>query len=243
MNPAPDSQAHVVGLWPVLEALRHRPGLLGRVAWHPRIPAEELQRLRQAAALAGVQVDEDEAMVSRLRRHRQAWVAATLDRPDDRLGAGDHLVLVRCAQAGNLGAVMRTALGFDLRQLALIEPRLDPWSPHVLRASQGAAFALRWSVWGSWAAYRADHPEHEAIALLPPADGRASPLSELRAPAGSAAWVFGPEGGSLPQEVAMDARPLTIPQHPDLESHNLAVAVGVTLYARAVARDRQRSGS
>ncbi len=218
-----------------MEAMRHRPELLRRVAWHPRLPADDLRRLRQAAALAGVDADEDEAMVQRLRRHRQAWVAATLDRPDDRLDQSDHLVLVRCAQAGNLGAVMRTALGFDLRQLALIEPRIDPWSPHVLRASQGAAFAMRWSVWDSWAAYRADHPQHDVIALLPPADSAALPIGELRAPA-LAAWVFGPEGGSLPQEVTMDAHPMTIPQHPDLESHNLAVAVGVTLYARALAR-------
>jgi tRNA(Leu) C34 or U34 (ribose-2'-O)-methylase TrmL len=68
-------------------------------------------------------------------------------------------------------------------------------------------------------------------------DDQAIPLPELT-PAPLAAWTFGPEGGAWPSGVTEGATLTTIPQAEALESHNLAVAVGVGLYARALARVR-----
>ena len=117
--------------------------------------------------------------------------------------------------------------------MALIAPRVDPWSPHVLRASQGAAFAVRHACWSDWRAYRRAHPHHAVLAFTPPADG-ARPLDQV-APPTPTAWTFGPEGGAFPVEALAGAERVTIPQDPDLESHNVAVAVGIALYARALA--------
>jgi TrmH family RNA methyltransferase len=188
-----------------------------------------------AAAAAEVPLIEDADRVRDLRRHGAAWVVTELEPDDDALRADlDHLVLVRPAQPGNVGAAMRAALGFGVRDVALIEPRVDPWSPHVLRASQGARFALRARAWPHWRAYRGAHAAHAVVALVPPASGAPRPLTALAAPP-LAAWTFGPEGGGLPREVLAGAVAVTIPQDPALESHNLAVAVGVALYARAAA--------
>lgn len=143
-------------------------------------------------------------------------------------------MLVRPAHAGNVGAVLRTALGFGVRDVALIDPAVDPWSPHVLRASQGAAFAVRQAAWTDWRAYRRAHPHHAVLAFTPPVGG-ARPLTDLVPPT-PAAWTFGPEWGAFPADALAGAARVTIPQDPDLESHNLAVAVGVALYARALAR-------
>jgi RNA methyltransferase, TrmH family len=226
---------HAVGVWPTLEALRHRPRAFRRVVCHPRLPPRERAEVAAAAAAAGVPLIEDAARVRGLRRHRAAWVVTELEPEDDALRADlDHLVLVRPAQPGNVGAAMRAALGFGVRDVALIDPRVDPWSPHVLRASQGARFALRARAWPHWRAYRDDHAAHAVVALVPPATGAPLPLPAL-VPPPLAAWTFGPEGGVLPNEALDGAVAVTIPQDPALESHNLAVAVGVALYARAAA--------
>ncbi len=226
---------HAVGLWPALEALRHRPRAVRRVVFHPRLPPRERAAITEAAAAAGVPLVEDAVRVRDLRRHGAAWLVTELEPDDDALRSDlDHLVLVRPAQAGNVGAAMRAALGFGVRDVALIDARVDPWSPHVLRASQGARFALRAHAWPHWRAYRSDHAAHAVVALVPPATGAPTPLTALAAPP-LAAWTFGPEGGGLPPEVLAGAVAVTIQQDPALESHNLAVAVGVALYARAAA--------
>jgi len=227
---------HAVGLWPALEALRHRPGQVARVLSHPRLPPAARAALTAAAERAGVPLREDAETVRRLRRHRAAWVVCELVAAEDALRDDlDHLVLVRPAQAGNVGAAMRAALGFGVHDVALVAPRVDPWAPHVLRASQGARFALRARAWPSWTEYRRAHPRHEVLAFAPPVGAPATPLAQLRPPV-LAAWTFGPEAGGLPAEVMAGAEAVTIPQEPALESHNLAVAVGVALYARTTAR-------
>jgi TrmH family RNA methyltransferase len=233
-----DPTSLAIGLWPVLEALRHRPRAVERVAWHPDLAADERARLLAAARAAGVPAEEDATAVARARRAGTALVVARVRRPDEALDdARDHVVLLQPAHAGNVGAALRTALGFGLRDVALVGGRVDPWSPHVLRASQGAAFALRHRAWGTWAGYRAAHPDHAVVAVTTPAPD-AVPLAAL-APPSPAAWTFGPEGGAFPAEALPGAWRTTIPQDPELESHNLAVAVGIALYARAQARGAQ----
>lgn len=238
-----DPVSVAVGLWPALEALRHRPDQVLRVAWHPELPAADRERLQAAAAAAGVPAAEDARAVEHARRSGTAWAVAEVRCADDALAAdADHLVLLAPAHPGNVGAAVRAALGFDLRDVALVGGRVDPWSPHVLRASQGAAFAVRRAAFPDWSGYRRAYPDHAVLAFTPPAPD-ARPLPELRPPAGPTAWVFGPEGGAFPADALEGARRATIPQHPDLESHNLAVAVGVALYARHLARRPPTGGT
>lgn len=225
-----------IGLWPVLEALRHRPADVVRVAWHPDLGGDDRARLTAAADAAGVPAREDAGAVERARRTGAAWAIAEVRRGADALAtAADHLVLLAPAHAGNVGAAVRAALGFGVRDVALVGGRVDPWSPHVLRASQGAAFALRLAGFADWTAYRSAHPGHAVLAFTTPG-GDAVALPELRPPPPPAAWTFGPEGGAYPAAALAGARRVTIPQDADLESHNVAVAVGVALYARALAR-------
>lgn len=229
-----DATTWAIGLWPVLEALRHRPTLVTEVVWHPDLESGQRTQLAQLAEAAAVPALEDAAMVKAVRRSGLALAAARVRRVADVLDIeGDHLVLLHPAHAGNVGAALRAALGFGVRDVALVGGRVDPWSPHVLRASQGAAFAVRRGTWATWAAYRRDHPRHAVVAVVPPSLA-AHPLSDL-IPRTPAAWVFGPEGGRFPEEALMGALRTTIPQDPALESHNLAVAVGIGLYARALA--------
>lgn len=46
------------------------------------------------------------------------------------------------SDSGNLGTILRTALGFGLKNIAIIRPAVDSDDPRVVRASMGAAFSL-----------------------------------------------------------------------------------------------------
>jgi RNA methyltransferase, TrmH family len=234
-----DAETYAVGEWPVLEALRHRPRLVRAVLLDPRLSAARRERLTAAARAAGAPWRDDARTVRTLRHRSDARALALLRCERDVLADDrDHVALVAASDPGNRGAVLHTALGFDQRDVALIGSALDPWAPHVLRASQGARFAVRVASFDGWDGYLAAHPGRLVAWLVTPRPGSAEVSTAARLPR-PLTLGFGPEwpatdrrewpAGSVAPPV--DARHLSIPQHPDLESHNLAVAVGITLYA------------
>ena len=51
-----------------------------------------------------------------------------------------HLVLVNPEDGGNLGTMIRTALAFDIHDVAIIRPADDVFDPKVIRSSMGSIF-------------------------------------------------------------------------------------------------------
>ncbi len=233
-----DPETYALGEWPVLEALRHRPRLVREVLLHPTLRGERRERLERSAAAAGVACRDDERTLHALRHRSDARALALVRTEDDALRREhDHLALLGTRAAGNLGVVLRSALGFDLRDVALIGSPLDPWSPHVLRASQGARFALRVERFSCWDDYRASHVARDLAWFAAPRPGSERvPLSALQL-ARPATLAFGPEWHDGDAAPPPTSTAVGIPQHPDLESHNLAVAVAIALYALHERRD------
>lgn len=231
-----DPASYALGEWAALEALRHRPDRVRGLLLDPALVGARRARLVHAADRAGVDWRDDARTVQALRHRSDARALVLLDATPDRLDpSADHLALVGTRNAGNLGASLRSALGFDLRDVALIASPLDPWSPHVLRASLGARFALRVATFADARGYRDAHPGRAVALFAPPrADAPSAPLHETRLPR-PVTLAFGPEWPATDAtNSVLDEAPsvrVHIPQHPDLESHNLAVAVGIALYA------------
>ena len=54
----------------------------------------------------------------------------------------------------------RTALGFDVQDIAVIRPCVDVFDPKTVRASMGSIFQLRLHVYDDFSQYQAQFPEH-----------------------------------------------------------------------------------
>lgn len=137
-----------------------------------------------------------------------------------------HLVLVHPRFSRNVGAAVRTMLGFGLKDLALIGEALDPLSPGVVRASMGAAFHLRWGCFADFDAYRRCFGLHHVYCFTP--EGRC-PVMQCR-PRRPFALVFGSEGSGLPPRLRSYGTTVRIPHAPTIDSLNLAVTVGIALH-------------
>lgn len=214
-------------MFPTLELLSHRPEQVLRVVAHSKgVRGSGLEKIENLCAAHGVPFEVSDRAVERLSHKGNIYVFGVFKKYDAALSAGaDHLLLVNPSDNGNLGTVARTLLAFGLRDVALISPAVDIFNPHVVRASMGATFALRFGYFETLAAYR----EVFAHTLYPFMLGAASRLEEttFRTPY---TLVFGPEGAGLPAEYADMGEPVMIPQSPLVESLNLAVAVAVALY-------------
>jgi len=69
----------------------------------------------------------------------------------------NHVILVNPSDMGNLGTIMRTMLGFNIQDLAIIQPAADPFDPKVIRASMGAIFQLRTEIIDEFSTYQQAH--------------------------------------------------------------------------------------
>lgn len=135
------------------------------------------------------------------------------------------VVLDRLQDAGNVGAILRSAAAFGFVQVLALKGTAALWSPKVLRAGMGAHFGLR-LVEG----LALDALEAIRVPLLATSSHTAAAIDAARLP-WPCAWVFGHEGqGVSAQLQARCSLQLCIPQPGGQESLNVAAAAAVCLY-------------
>jgi TrmH family RNA methyltransferase len=134
---------------------------------------------------------------------------------------GSSVFLEGIQDAGNVGAIIRSAAAFGIATVTLDRQCADPWSPKVLRAGMGGHFAI---------GIRQVDDLVAAIGsarLICTVVHGGQPLREANL---SGAWAFGAEGSGLsPQVLAKAAERVTIPMAGG-ESLNVAAAAAICLY-------------
>jgi RNA methyltransferase, TrmH family len=141
--------------------------------------------------------------------------------------SGDVLVLDRIQDAGNVGAILRTAAAAGFTNVVAITGCAHLWSGKVLRAGMGAHRLLH--LHEGWTAEQAIE-SITAPFFLASADGKQSLYSiggTLRQPV---AWVFGSEGQGVGHSFLMQGEAVSIPMDPRVESLNVATAAAICLF-------------
>ena len=142
------------------------------------------------------------------------------------------VVLDRLQDAGNVGAIIRSAAAFGFSQIIALKGTAALWSPKVLRAGMGAHFGLN-LVEGVDEAALAELK----VPLLATSSHAAQAIHQVKLPWPSA-WVLGHEGQGVSAALLQRCeQSLRIPQPGGEESLNVAAAAAVCLYESA----RQRA--
>ncbi len=140
------------------------------------------------------------------------------------------VVLDGLQDAGNVGAILRSAAAFGFRQVLAIKGTAALWSPKVLRAGMGAHFGLRLVE-----ALQPDDLRALSLPLLATSSHQGDWLHRAALP-WPCAWVFGHEGqGVSSATAALAAQWVRIAQPGGEESLNVAAAAAICLHASAAA--------
>ena len=75
----------------------------------------------------------------------------------------NHVILEDIQDDGLLGTIIRSMQGFEFNHLILINPKVDIFHPHVIRASMGAFFNVNIEVFASFNDYLNCYPQHHII--------------------------------------------------------------------------------
>lgn len=189
--------------------------------------AEMAQLVQRAGATATILADKLFAALADAESPQGVAAEIRLPQEDLALESAPACVFLDSIQdAGNVGAILRSAAAFGLRAVVLGPGCADAWSPKVLRAAMGAHFSVRIGRSADLAPDLARFGGRVACAM--PRGG--VPLREADL-TGRIGWMFGAEGRGVGAALASRASlKVTVPMRPGAESLNVAAAAAICFY-------------
>lgn len=220
--------SYTLGVFPTIELLQNQPASVKGVLLHSKGKRNQgLDLIQALCGEHGIETIEHDYLVEKLSRRGDTYAVGVFDKYQPDLDHdANHVVLVQPQGMGNLGTIARTMLAFGNKNLGLIEPAADLFDPKVIRASMGAIFQLRFQWFDQFADYWGTFASHRLYPMM--TDGEVS-LTEahFRSPY---TLIFGEESSGLGQEYHQFGTSVRIPQEGAVDSLNIALSVGVTLY-------------
>lgn len=224
--------SYAPGVFPSMECLLHRPEKVRRVLVHSSAWGREgVERLTALAGEIGVRTEEADRALARISGKENCYAAAVFEKfADEPDTEKPHVLLHHPGDSGNVGTILRTALGFGVEDVILIRPCVDPFDPRTVRASMGSLFSLRVRMYDRFEDYTAACPGREMYPFMldssvPMEEALRGPVSRKRT------LIFGNEGSGLPKEFAAVGQPVRIPSNDRIDSLNLSVAAAIGIYA------------
>lgn len=222
--------SYAPGVFPSMEVMSKRPELVHRLLLSSKgEESEGIRKLIQLADAHHIRTEIADKALSRISGKENCFAAAVFEKKPSDLSDGQHVVLHHISDAGNLGTILRAALGFGWKDIAIIRPATDVYDPKVVRASMGALFSLRVREYDSFEEYRAAFPGHFCYPFM--LDGSTMLSEAVRKINTPCALIFGNEGAGLPDEFSGLGQPVRIPHSNEIDSLNLSVAASIGMYA------------
>ena len=195
--------SYAPGIFPSMECLLYRPESVRRLLVHSSSAGREgAEKLISLAEGLHVRVEEADRALGRISGKENCYAAAVFGKFRDTLKPDrPHVVLHQPGDSGNVGTILRTALGFGMEDVALIRPCVDVFDPRTVRASMGSLFRLRIRVYDSFDEYRAEFPERRLYSFMLDASRPLSEVMEEDVPE-VYSLIFGNEGKGLPPAFA-----------------------------------------
>lgn len=140
---------------------------------------------------------------------------------------GDVIILDRIQDAGNVGSILRTAAAAGFTQVLALSGCAHLWSSKVLRAGMGAHRLL--DLYEGWSNQQVLSAVTAPL-LAAAADGAADIFDLRKELIYPVAWVLGSEGQGVSDDLMAQARAISIPIDPRVESLNVSTAAAICLF-------------
>ena len=218
----------------LVEEAARAHGSIEAVVYSPALEKNDRGKtLLESLAASGVTLEKvDDAELDHLAdtQHPQGIIAVVRtprwSLKDIKVAMGPVLVLDGVQDPGNLGTILRTALGLGAAGIIALPGTVEVTNPKVLRGSMGAVFRLPW-ISQSLADFLAWSRSQRVSILTAAVDGE--PIGGLRL-ALPLAIVVGNEGAGLSPALRDAGRKVSIPISAGTESLNVAIAAAILLY-------------
>jgi len=226
-----DRYSYIFGAYSVIRLIEEKPEIMKGVLIHSKCDdAQSLITLCQSIDIPYLISDK---AVNRLSDKENIYVIGIFDKYETSIDATHpHIVLIHPSDMGNLGTIIRTADGFNIKNVVIISPAADIFNPKVLRASMGSLFSINFQYFSNFSDYQTKFPSHELYPFM--LKGAVTLEQCVKDSSFLFSLIFGNESSGLPDEFSHIGKPTKIPQSTTIDSFNLSVAVGTAAYSFAL---------
>lgn len=219
--------SYTLGAFPTYELIISRPQEVIKVIAHSGYT--DMSNLAKLCEGHNIPLEQNDKALAKISDKENCYVAGVFRKYDCILSKDKpHIVLVNPSNMGNLGTILRTALGFGIKDIGIILPGTDIYNPKTVRASMGALFKINHQSFATFSDYKMEYDNHEIFTFMLNGEHTLSindcPKSELFT------LVFGNEATGLDASYLTIGNSIIIPQSDDVDSLNLTIAVGIGAY-------------
>ena len=219
--------SYSLGVFPTIELLKYRKEDVLRILISSKGKRNKgISRIIGICRRKSIKVEVNDKLISRLSPTDNCYSIGIFRKFQTRLSdSRNHLVLVNPSSMGNLGTIIRTMSGFCIGSLGLVRPATDIFHPKVIRSSMGSVFQVSFQYFNSIGEYISCFNNNLYTFMT---NGKES-LNKVsfKEPF---SLIFGNESSGLSDEYLKLGTSVNIPHSKSIDSLNLSVAVGISLY-------------
>ena len=224
---------YALGATVVMEYLNNRPDLVTGVIMHPDFRSDDtIAKIKQICSGRHIELSVEAKPFNILSQKENCFVIGVVRKEEQKLKPGNHVVLVNPSNAGNMGTIIRSCVGFEVRNLAVIRQCVDPFDPKTVRASMGALANLNVRIYDSFEEYAAEFSDNNMYPFM--LDGSTKLQdTEIKEPF---SLIFGNEATGLPADFQNVGQPIRIEHGHGIDSLNLPIAASIGLFSATAKR-------
>ncbi len=223
-----DLESYTLGTTLTLELLNKKLEYVKRVYIHSK--QEENDAYNKIIKICNdnkIEVIYSDKIINTLSDKENCYIIGVFQKYEMNLSNSNHIVLVNPSNMGNLGTIIRSAVGFNIHDLVIIRPGVDSFDPKVIRSSMGAIFNINIKYFDSFDDYFKLFNDRNFYPFMLKAKDS---LQEIKKEDKKYSLIFGNEGAGLPDEFLKVGTPVIIRHTKDIDSLNLDNAVAIALY-------------
>jgi TrmH family RNA methyltransferase len=219
--------SYALGAFPTIELLKNHPEDVIKIYVHTSFKNQEVLSLINSLR-GNKEMEYNDKMINKLSSKENCYIIGIFNKYATKLDDNkDHIVLVNPSNMGNLGTIIRSALGFGITNIAIIKPGVDIFDPKVVRASMGAIFSLNIHYFATYEQYKELYQNHVKRTFMLQARNT---LQETKFDQDKlTSLVFGNEATGLDISL-LDENSIIIKHSDKIDSLNLPSSLAIALY-------------
>ncbi len=215
------------GAFPTFELIKNQPKMVKAVLVSSKLKhTTDTEKLFKLCNSNDIAILTDDKAINKISDKENCFVVGVFQKFKSENRGGKHVVLVNPSDMGNMGTIMRTMLGFDMKNLVVIKPCVDIFNPKVVRASMGAIFSLNIVEFESVEEYLKSNENKKYFFML---NGKKT-LGEFDNTNENFDLVFGNEASGLPEFLLDYDESVVIRHSTNIDSLNLPISVSMAIY-------------
>jgi RNA methyltransferase, TrmH family len=220
--------SYAFGAYPVIDLLQNHSDKICKILFKQEgLESEGLKEIQNICKQKDIEIQINNRLIEKISVKENTYVIAVFRKYTNKIQKEqNHLLLVNPSNKGNLGTILRTMLGFNLKNLAIIKPSVDIFDPLVIRATMGAFFSVNFQYFESIEGYIKDFPNQNLYTFML---GGSKSVKEVdfKKPF---TIVHGNESTGLDERYKNIGQSIYILHSKDIDSLNLSVATGISLW-------------